>query len=496
MKKKTAFNGAVLDYTIPGFKTLSVSGRQFNDVEIESSENVTDGSAFHSKRIPERKLTVTFMLKPSSVTLKEAQDMLLAALNTSEPKQLIFSDEPQVYFNAMFQEAKVEEEHDKVRSGTLTFLCLDPFKHSTTLKEFTAVAGDDGILRATITNNGTVDVPITYEITHTADNGYIGIVSEKGAMQYGFIEEADGETYKQTERLSSIADFISADDDHGTCYLQTDADTSGGLGTKSLIDATWLGLGAVGNGNGWNGGLRTITMPADSEGVYGSKNFQLGMHRWFQKDHYSEIGLQIINIMGDEHTQIAGIKIYSTVETYENAVAEFWANGRMYERKLFRAGQAIWSPGMKANTWNPYRYDIGTDLIRKEGQKITFYYDSRYMEWNIPELENVEATRIQVGFFRANTRPKITANYYKSIDFYKLNVEKWKDNPNRYSAGDVVRIEGDTRKVYVNGMPRQGDEVLGTTYFKASSGTTSVEFTKSDWAEDITAKAYIREAWL
>ena len=156
MKRKMTFNGAVLDDSVPGFKTLSVSGRQFNDVEIGSSENVTDGSTFLSKRIPERELTVTFMLKPSSVTLKEAQDMLLAALNTSEPKQLIFSDEPQVYFNAMFQEAKVEEEHDKVRSGTLTFICLDPFKHSTTLKEFTAVEGDDGVLKATIVNNGTV----------------------------------------------------------------------------------------------------------------------------------------------------------------------------------------------------------------------------------------------------------------------------------------------------------------------------------------------------
>ncbi len=508
MKRKMTFNGAVLDDTVPGFKTLSVSGRQFNEADIESSENVTDGATFVSKRIPEKELTVTFMLKPSNVTLKEAQDKLLAALNTSEPQKLIFSDEPQVYFNAMFQEAKVEEEHDKVRSGTLTFVCLDPFKHSTTLKEFTAAVNSDGVLEATITNNGTVDVPISYEITHATENGYIGIVSDKGAMQYGFIEEADGVTYKQNEcLLTHTTIFNTADDVGGVDQMHPDdgdkEGTSGSL-TMRTNQCTYLGFGTEGTKKGnASGGLRTITIPADSEGVYGAQNF----YCWFRVAVYAglmgQTGEMCINWLTEDNTPICGLNWYKADKSGNTgyyAIYGYTPTRTKHNGNLKCYGTYKYVCDHISNPWYPPKW--GQCDLRKEGSKLTFYFMGKYPQVTIPEIENMVCKKIQISIKAMTGRTSVGGNFLNCLGlsefyFHKMNVEKWNDVPNHYAAGDILTIDGDTRKVYVNGMPKQLEEVRGTTYFKATPGETDVEIRCSSWINTKpTVKAYIREAWL
>lgn len=81
--------------------------------------------------------------------------------------------------------------------------------------------------------------------------------------------------------------------------------------------------------------------------------------------------------------------------------------------------------------------------------------------------------------------------------FKKMNVSKWKDVPNRYPAGTVINIDGETSHIYVNGMDRSGDEIVGTQYFKVPPGETDIKFHVSDFCRkqpDVTVR--IREAWL
>ena len=78
-----------------------------------------------------------------------------------------------------------------------------------------------------------------------------------------------------------------------------------------------------------------------------------------------------------------------------------------------------------------------------------------------------------------------------------MNVEKWRDVPNRYAAGDVVTIDGETTKVYRNGMNITGDEITGSCYFLAPPGSTEVEFYFSDFCDPPPViEASIREAYL
>ena len=83
------------------------------------------------------------------------------------------------------------------------------------------------------------------------------------------------------------------------------------------------------------------------------------------------------------------------------------------------------------------------------------------------------------------------------LTFRKDNVLYTYDIPNRYSEGCVVKVDGESTKVYVNDVESPGDEVLGSKYFLAPPGETKVRFYYSEFSTPApTIKAYIREAYL
>lgn len=489
------FNGIWLDDEIKGFRTLNVQGRELSDKDIDTRDIKNKyGETFEKAVYRPRTITVTYqIIAPSTVLFRQYCNELNKCL-TAEQVQLIFADEPDKYFIAT--KASNDEVDAGLNSvvGAIEFYCADPRKYALTRKSFAAELNDEGILEATIVNSGSVEVPISYEITHNHDNGYIGIVTDQGALQLGQPQEIDGETRKFSEKLLTIDDFIEAQDDHGTCYLQTDADTSGTCATISQHDSTWLGMGNPGSGNNWNGGQKTVSIPADSEDEIGALKWELYMFRWFQESNPNQFGEMCVNVMGDEHTQIAGMKVYDkTYGAYAGGV-EFWANGKMYARKNFRPGER--TTGAEGQ-YNVFHWTNGYDGMSKDGENIAFHFNGKYFIYRIPELKDVKATRIQVSFFRYGAHEAVTRNVLKSLDFTKHHIEKWVDMPNRFAIGDIVKIDGDTTKIYVNGLPRQEDEVRGSTYPKAVPGDTKVQFFYSDFCDPPpTIKAEIREAYL
>ena len=508
MKRKMIFNGINLDDTVPGFRTLSVEGRAFNDIEIDLSDNPGDGATFLSERIPERELSVTFMLKPNGSSVRAAQIKLLGLLNSSEPKQLIFTDEPDICFNAIYSGYKISEEHDKVRSGTITFTCADPFKHAVTPKTFTAESVD-GILTANIVNEGTVPVPITYNVTMNSDNGYIGIAGATGAMQYGFKAEADGETYTVSETLATLTNLINAADDHGTeaMHPASREGTTGTLGvnTSWVSGKKFLTLSAIGSDTKlWNGGMKTLTIPADSQGVSGSKNWYCYFKPFVHATLMGQTGVMTLSFLTADGTPICGYNWYKTDMSGNTGVCEIY----VYDKNTKSDGtkndyiKVLKNWTYECNhlqTQNPWFFDWCHCDILKSGSKIRFFYWGKYYWFDVSQIKSMECAKIQfsVKDYKGRTGNKAMGHMgLIGLCFRKDNVEKWRDVPNRYSSGDVVEINGEEGKIYVNGMARMGDEITGTTYFKAEPGTNKVEIYNSDWAEDVTATATIREAWL
>ena len=486
-----SYNGVFLENEIDGYRTLSVTGRELMESEVTHTEiDGMDGSSYRYKTTPARTITVKYQLRArGSREFREAYNKMNKLLSGEQVK-VIFNDESDKYFiGTKTSNTQVDGGSNNV-IGEIEIYCSDPLKYSTTEKEFTAT---DGVLN--IVNEGTVPVSVDYEIQTTSETGYIGLVSEEGIMQYGKIEELDGETYDNSEWLASIKDFYKCQDDIGsTDVMHPSYGTNGTLAEHTWFGNKFVGLGSVGTKKGnANGGLRTFVLPADSSGdTSGAKNFYCWFHLCFYAGLMGQTGEMCINFLTEDDKLICGCNWYKTDAIGNTGHYEIWANGKILKNWEFTTSHL--------QAQNPFYYKWGSCDILKEGANIRFFYWARYYNFYIPEIENMKCAKIQIAIKQWGDRG---GNKFMSmigfdvIDFEKMNVEKWKDIPNRYPNGTKITIDGKSSHVYVNDMARPQDEVLGTKYFKAPVGTTEVKCMCSSWTKSKPiVKARIREAWL
>ena len=86
----------------------------------------------------------------------------------------------------------------------------------------------------------------------------------------------------------------------------------------------------------------------------------------------------------------------------------------------------------------------------ERGRKAADFLVWHLQDLTIPEIKDMECEKIQIWIGQWGDRnlsnQYVTHNYLKSIRFRKDNVDKYKDVPNRYRAGDVVSIDGESTK--------------------------------------------------
>lgn len=489
------YNGVYLENEIPGYKTLYVYGRELmeNDIQDEEITGI-DGSIYYGKTYPPRTITVGYQLiAEDNAAFRQAYNKMNKILS-AEQVQIIFNDEQDKYFVGTKRGAETPDPGSNSIISEFEIYCPDPRKYATTLKEFTASVNDEGIMEATIENEGSVPSNIEYEIINHQDNGYIGIVSESGVMEFGRREEADGEDYNQNEMLVTLQDFINAPDDtNGTDVMHPTYGAKGTCSTHTWFDKTFLGFGTKGDTVGAaNGGLRTITIPVDSESVKGAKNFYTYFHLIFYAGLMGQTGEMCINWLTEDNKMIAGVNWYKTDCSGNTGHYSLHANGKLLKEYSYTTSHL--------HTQNPWYWDWGHCDIRKEGAKLTFYYWGSYPTFTVPEIENMVCTKIQMAFKQWGDRggnQLLTYFGFDKFDFQKLGVEKWRDVPNRYSSGSTVTIDGEYAKFYVNDMIKQEDEILGTKYFKVPSGESKIQFYFSSFVTNMpTVTVRIREAWL
>lgn len=485
-----SYNGVYLENEIDGYRTLSVTGRELMESEVTDQEiDGMDGSYYRYKTTPARTITVKYQLRArGSREYREAYNKMNKLLSGEQVK-IIFNDESDKYFiGTKTSNTQVDGGTNNV-IGEIEIYCTDPCKYSTTEKEFTAT---DGVLN--IVNEGTVPVSIDYDVQTTSETGYIGLVSEEGIMQYGKIEELDGETYQRSELLATIDDFINCKDDtSGTDVMHPTYGANGTCATYNWFNKKFIGFGTVGTKKGRaNGGLRTLEIPADSNGIKGAKNFYSYFHLIFWAGLMGQTGEMCINFLTADNKLICGCSWYKTDAIGNTGHYEIWANGKMLRQWGYTTSHL--------QSQNPWYWNWGHCDIYKEGANIRFFYYGGYYNYYIPEIENMECTKIQIAFKQWGDRSgnKLMSRMgFDVINFTKHNVSKWSDIPNRYPSGTNITIDGKSSHVYVNGMSRPEDEVLGTQYFKAPIGTSEIKVTCSEWTKSQpTVKAKIREAWL
>lgn len=485
------FNGIWLDQKVPGFRTLHVSGRELLECEISDEQmGSVDGTQYQYKRYPFRTITVAYQLIAESDTaFREAYNQLNGLLD-AEQAELLFNDETDKYFIATkASNSEVSPGMNRV-TGDICFYCTDPRKHSTVEKTFSASLNDDGILEATIVNDGTESVPISYEITHNHENGYIGIVSEHGAMEYGQITERDEEERQKSEVLLNYANgqeiynaltkggaFISP-------YLNNGAFR---VNTVDGIKYLEINQNNTGSGGYWHGAGGYKKIPADANGHVGAKNWKASSKVWFQGTAARQQGAIDFCIS-------KGNQIIASFQIWDGQTG---TNKTYVDMFVGKAKKGHFEYDADASGWS--NKSDGQIYIQKSGELFTFGFGPNRYQFREPSMKDVEADQVNIFLALApgDGYWQMTWSCVEKMSFRTDSVDYVFDIPNRYQPGDALAIDGETSKIYVNGTPSLQDEIVGTKYFLAPPGETVIQFTYSDFCKvPPTVTARIREAYL
>lgn len=489
MSLSVNFNGRELSsiiHVLNGFTTKKGTDWQ---PQMKDYSGRIKGSSFQYTTYKNKIIEMPFSIDGN---LEQNYNALEAILNVDEPKPLIFGSAPQKVYYAVPMNDLDLEEILCFGEGVITWIIPDGLAHSIIERTFNASVNQDGILELNVINNGTEAVPISYEITHKHENGFIGIVSGDGVIQLGHAQELDEEMNNKSEVL---ANYTSMSEFQARATLNTGEIGYPGNyplnGTTNIVERagyTWLAPSNLGTGSSWHGTSRTLTIPSDGSGNTAHKKFQANAKLMFESTNAGHVGWMAFSISDVEGKPLASIHIWKAKYPSSLAIIQFNVG---HVKK--------WSKEFIADASSPFIPQKGQVYIRKDGDLFEFYCDGQRHQFNVPGYASKGAKYITVFFGQMKDwgywwTPWMGVNM---IRFQTDSAEYTGSIPNRYSDRSVVTIDGETTKVRTDGVLTQGDEITGSKYFKAKPGENIIKVVVSDFCVPLPdVKATIREAWL
>lgn len=462
----------------PDFSILPLS-----DTELEESEN-------------DKKLSLKFQMESDDFV--QSRDELALALYGKKENKLTIS-----IFENRYWLMSVEDSTSFVRSMDsrdtidveIEFKLSKNRSFSTVIETFSAKLNSENVLEFEINNSGTVPVPVDYRIKLKKESGFIGLVSEYGAMQFGLVNEADG-TMVESDKSKQLTNNTNGNFDNwtnGTTFYQDQNKKS--VTTMSANATYGLGILPASFSNTTNsnffGAIKEIPLSESA------RNWYLWAQAWFETGRMGQTGMWTLAIVDEQNKPIAAYILRKGDTTGNKAQCYFWLNGKIV--KTFDFTASYWEKD------NPYGSESKNARrnpfdIRKEGNRVRFFWRGSYYYYTDSAIENVKASKVQffVGQFkgRNTSMQKVTHMYINNLAFTKLNVETWRDDPNRFPNNSEIFISGSDTLLYLNEMPRPDDEIRGSTWFKVPPGLTTVQLLLSDFAEVETATAELRREYL
>ena len=372
---------------------------------------IRNGKDFDYVTQEEKQIAIEYVINNGTAeNLKDFRRKMAKLLTSDKMGKLIFSDEPNLYYNAILNGEPTLDEEYLQSSGIITFIVPDGIAHSTIQKTFQASLNHERVMETTISNTGTESVPVDYEIKHNHENGFIGIVSEYGVIQLGHVNEMDMEEKEKSEYLLNYrqASQYDAMRSGSGIFFDPSYEKSGTFGTYNYDNKTWVSLASAGVGSGWHGAARTIDLPPDQTGVSGSANFAMQGKVWFRPTATNQCGIIEYCIADKNGRHLASARIAKWNPVTDTALLILCVNGKEVQRIEFNSALS-----------ELFVHNRGDFYISKSGRKITFCFGGLY-DFNIPEIEKMEAKTVSVFIGQRDNYPIIPKMYLNYLVFRKI----------------------------------------------------------------------------
>lgn len=442
---------------------------------------------------------------------------LAGILDVAEPVQVIFGDEPDKYVMAVPEGDIDVAEKNFLGFGTIKWVIPSGYAHSVSESVYTAAPNSDGILAMQIANNGTETAELSFEATMTSDNGFLGAVGPLGAMEFGSIEELDGHSYQKTDIVAKNS--LRPDDQSNWELNSAKAGTVYPIAVSGIPNRFGEGsfkwnVGSEGpepvypanTAACWVGPTLYRDIPKNSNND-NTKNFEAIWRCNFKTTKVKEAIREEFNLMSGNKV-VASIVLRDSMQEkiegkFELAVmlpdgTKFRqdgtidlkkATGSWYDVRISRIGPKVTfrisqikklgsGDEVAQSNWQYQKMFTLTDFENVPITGTTYWPHTKYLNAAVPPL---------------NSKKESITNFV----FRWINVDKWSDDPNRYSTGDVLAYDGTTGKFYVNEVLSMNDIIIGSTDLKIPPGSWNVEFHYSNFGKaPPNIVGTLRERWL
>lgn len=480
---------------------------EIHDIQRDIGNNrsvVTSYTANIGVNIQQQTIDAKFIEVKFSIWSKDRNTLkhkLAGIFNVDGAKKLTFSDEPDKYYLAMPIENIAMQETTGYRSvGSIKFLVPDGVAHSSTYKEITEPTSATDRLIFKVNNEGNVDAYPIISIKNNSENGYVGIVNNKGALELGNREEVDASATKPSEILLDFrGDRISSG---YTKALKNEAITNDGteyiVGTAEMVNL-WerphIRLKNLRGGTKLQNYATSLTweIPVDSDGGVGSLDDYLYWRQVFWSEANNQYGFIKVTVSDSNGKFLYGVETFKRSLGSECEYNFFVSDGKGGYNILKRWGFDASTTG----DINPFSVAKGWSDLKRNDDKIQVFYRGSYFTFTVPEIKEKKSAKIHITIGAYRDNPMVSHMYLDEMYYRKDFVSVAKDIPNRYPIGSTIVINNEDDTIMVDGIDKFGDRVHGSSWIKLPPGESQLEIYSSSWVKKTpTVSVKFEERWL
>ena len=370
----------------------------------------------------------------------------------------------------------------------------------------------------TVINNGTYKTPLLAEFTMNGESGFVGLINATngGLLQFGDTQDVDGTKSEKTENAVHLTFDGTAPT--GFEYVNTNFISSyskmgsgepniftGSFDTKLIYhSAKPVYSDESQPKNSWNGPSGVVNVPSPSSNKR-SQNF--GFFTRCQFDDGGKInqrGRLEVSIMDNTQNQYLNLLLRNSSAATDDIVIE-----GTYK------GVTVWSQRLKKANLKTTRFELS---IVKRDTYIRFYVleirtlgpsevgtsavDTKYNTYmythNITSPDTTPVYRVGVWCMRYSNSPSMEQLLLDDMQFRWYNTPTWNNVSNTFQDGDIVSINVDERKLYINGVINNQLNVVGNEWskFNVGLGNTIIQPVVSTWANKPLVNINIQDRFI
>lgn len=449
-------------------------GRKGNDFIDYSSDLVT--------------ISTPFAFKPE-VTNKKAK--LAAILNVDTPKVLLNSSEPGIFYYAFPAGGIDSDESSIFGDGVIEWEIHDGLAHSIADLTFTNTdASGNRIPYVVVNNPGTEPIELELEAVFKSDNGYLGIEGPDESVRalFGTMTEVDKTPYQRSEKLFDDHMFVDRGWALNTGKIPPVTPSPKQQGTVSYTlekapDEGFVKPSSYGTAStDWTGPSLTKTIPVNSEGLLPTTwacDFRLD----FNTDGSGtaapkEVGHQSVTFTDQNGNIIVSVVIEdNNANAKKSDLAIYVRNKRVYDSRNTDKYYVTARPE-QSNHIHVEKFGSKIRVAFKAGVK-----GSPWLDFTLNDT-NVQLAKVTWYAARYKSFPAIRNNLLRAINVVDHKVNKWKDIPNKFKNGDVLRYGRTGRNIicHLNEINELRLRDPGSTSISAPPGQSIIYLAYSDFA--------------